>query len=257
MTDAPLERIWARGGGSGRDAGDLDVLSWYEESVPTDGSTWLRMNFVASVDGAVTVDGLSGGLGSDADRRVFDLLRVACDVVVVAAGTVRAEGYGPLRVDDHHSGLRVDAGFAPQPRFGIVSRSLDLDPDHRIFSDAPTRPVVITTRSADQDRVASLSRVADVFACGDDDVDGTEVRAALAGEGMPRIHSEGGPALFGAFIADGAVDDVCLTVSPLLAGGDAGRIANGPTPASPVGLTLAHVVRADGDLLLRYLRSPS
>ncbi|RUQ99034.1 pyrimidine reductase family protein [Labedella endophytica] len=254
MTDAPLDRVWARAGGAGSDTGDLDVLAWYEESVPTDGSSWVRMNFVASVDGAVTVDGLSGGLGSDADHRVFDLLRVPCDVVVVAAGTVRAEGYGALRVDDHHSALREGAGFAAQPRFGIVSRSLDLDPDHRIFTEAPVRPVVITTRSADRDRVAALSRVADVYACGDEAVDGTEVREVLALEGMPRIHSEGGPALFGAFIADGAVDDLCLTVSPLLAGGDAGRIAHGRVPESPVGLSLAHIVRADDTLLLRYTR---
>lgn len=254
MTDAPLDRVWAREGRTGPDEGDLDVLDWYEESAPTDGSAWLRMNFVASVDGAVTVDGLSGGLGSDADRRVFDLLRVPCDVVVVAAGTVRAEGYGPLRVDDHHSGLRTDAGFSAQPRFGIVSRSLDLDPDHRIFTEAPARALVITTRSADRDRVAALSRVADVFECGDEDVEGAEVRSVLAREGMPRIHSEGGPALFGAFIADGAVDEVCLTVSPLLAGGDAGRIAHGRPPENPVGLSLAHIVRADDTLLLRYTR---
>lgn len=255
MTEAPLERVWSRSGHAGWDSGDRDVLDWYEESTPSDGSPWLRMNFVASVDGAVTVDGLSGGLGSDADRRVFDLLRVPCDIVVVAAGTVRTEGYGPLRVDGHHSRLRTDAGYAEQPRFGIVSRSLDLDPDDRIFTEAPVRPLVLTTRAADRDRIVALSRVADVIACGDESVDGEELRTALAATGLPRIHSEGGPALFGAFIASGSVDDVCLTVSPLLASGDAGRIAQGPPPSAPVGLALAHVARAaDDTLLLRYTR---
>lgn len=254
MTDAPLERVWARSGGSGWDAGDRDVVAWYEESTPADGSPWLRMNFVTSVDGAVTVDGLSGGLGSDADRRVFDLLRVACDVVVVAAGTVRAEGYGPLRVDAHHSRLRQEAGFEAQPRFGIVSGSLDLDPDDRIFTDAPVRPLVLTTRASDPGRRAALSRVAEVVECGDETVDGMELRSALSDAGTPRVHSEGGPALFGAFIASGAVDEVCLTVSPLLAAGDAGRIAHGPVPEKPVGLSLAHIVRSDDALLLRYTR---
>jgi riboflavin biosynthesis pyrimidine reductase len=254
MAEARLDRVWARSGSVGPDTGDRDVLEWYEESVPASGSPWLRVNFVTSIDGAAAVRGRSGGLGSDADRRVFDLLRVACDVVVVAAGTVRAEGYGPLRVDGRHEGLRREAGFADQPRFGIVSGSLDVDPDDRIFTEAPVRPLVLTTRSADRGRVAALSRVADVVECGDEKVDGRELRTALASAGMTRIHSEGGPAFFGALVASGAVDDMCLTVSPLLVGGDSGRIATGPVPAAPVGLALAHVVRADDVLLLRYTR---
>lgn len=255
MSDVVLERVWSRSGGVGRDADDRDVLEWYEEHVPTDGTPWLRVNFVSSVDGAVTVDGLSGGLGSDADRRVFDLLRVACDVVVVAAGTVRAEGYGPLVVDDHHSGLRTSLGFESQPRFGIVSGSLDLDPEDRIFREAPVRPLVLTSRAADRAKRAALETVADVVACGDERVDGRELRSALASRGLSRIHSEGGPALFGELIRSGAVDEMCLTLSPVLAGGGAGRIAAGAVPEAPVGLVLAHVVQSDGTLLLRYIRS--
>jgi riboflavin-specific deaminase-like protein len=254
MTDAVLERVWSLAGGTGRDSGDLDVLSWYEERVPTTGP-WLRVNFVASIDGAVTVDGLSAGLGSEADRRVFDLLRVPCDVVVVAAGTVRAEGYGPLVVDEHHADLRTRLGFASQPRFGIVSRSLDLDPDDRIFQEAPSRPLVLTTRSADRSRREALSRVAEVVECGDEQVDGQELRTALDDRGLRRIHSEGGPALFAALIRDGAVDEVCLTVAPMLAGGSAGRISSGDAPDVSVELALAHIVQSEGILLLRYGRS--
>jgi riboflavin biosynthesis pyrimidine reductase len=254
MSDALLERVWSRSGSTGWDSGDFDVLSWYEEHVPAAGP-WLRVNFVASIDGAVTVDGLSAGLGSEADRRVFDLLRVPCDVVVVAAGTVRAEGYGPLVVDEYHADLRSRLGFAPQPRFGIVSRSLDLDPDDRIFRDAPTRPLVLTTRSADRARRDALARVADVVECGDEQVDGIELRTQLDDRGLRRVHSEGGPALFGALIRSGAVDEVCLTVAPLLAGGSAGRISSGDAPDVPVELALAHVVQSEGTLLLRYGRS--
>ncbi|RWZ64506.1 pyrimidine reductase family protein [Labedella populi] len=257
MSEAALDRVWSPGGSIGRDTGDHDVLGWYEERVPTDGAPWLRVNFVSSVDGAVTVDGLSGGLGSAADRRVFDLLRVACDVVVVAAGTVRAEGYGPLVVDDHHSRLRTSLGFAAQPRFGIVSNSLDLDPDDRIFRDAPVRPLVLTSRAADRGKAIALERVADVIECGDENVDGAELRRALWARDLRRIHSEGGPALFGELIRSDAVDEVCLTVTPLLAGGDAGRIASGAVPDVPRALRLAHVVEADGALLLRYVRSGS
>src|SRR6478752_9729815 len=59
----------------------------------------VRVNFVASIDGAATDHGLSGGLSGQADKRVFDILRRLCDVVLVGAGTVRAEGYGPMRLD--------------------------------------------------------------------------------------------------------------------------------------------------------------
>ncbi|RWZ49826.1 pyrimidine reductase family protein [Labedella phragmitis] len=253
MTDAVLDRVWSLSGITGRDSGDLDVLSWYEERVPAAGP-WLRVNFVASVDGAVTVDGLSAGLGSEADRRVFDLLRVSCDVVVVAAGTVRAEGYGPLVVGDHHADLRSRLGLAPQPRFGIVSRSLELDPDDRIFRDAPVRPLILTTRSADRSRRDALTRVADVVECGDEHVDGLELRTELDDRGLRRIHSEGGPALFGALIRSGAVDEVCLTLAPMLAAGSSGRISSGDAPDVPVELALAHVVHSEGTLLLRYGR---
>jgi riboflavin biosynthesis pyrimidine reductase len=253
MTDAPLERVWSRRGAVGHGDDDLAVLDWYEEGVPSD-APWVRVNFVASVDGAVAVDGLSGGLGSAADRRVFDLLRVPCDIVVVAAGTIRAEGYGPLRVADHHADLRTRLGFEPQPRLGIVSASLDLDPDSRLFTEAPERPVVLTTRSADADRKNALSRVADVLECGDESVDGRELRDVLRRAGFRRIHSEGGPSLFGTLIDGDAIDDVCLTVSPLLVSGNAGRISHGAAPEHPVGLELAHIVQSEGTLLLRYTR---
>ena len=211
---------------------------------------WLRVNFVSSIDGAVTVDGKSGGLGNDADHRVFDILRRLCDVVLVASGTVKTEGYGAMVVDDASVAARVERGLAPQPTFAIVSGSLDLDPGSDVFAKAPVRPLVFTVESAPAHK--ELSRVADVIACGKDKLDPKDMVAALAQRGLGRIHCEGGPSLFGSLLEADVVDELCLTVSPLLAGGASGRIDHADLP-DPRRTTLAGILHSGDTLLLRYL----
>jgi riboflavin biosynthesis pyrimidine reductase len=213
---------------------------------------WLRVNFVSSVDGAVTIEGKSGGLGGDADRRVFDLLRTLCDVVVVASGTVKTEGYGAMVLDEESVSVRVAAGLAPQPVFAIVSGSLDLDPASDIFTKAPVRPLVITHSSAPLAANAALAKVADILVCGEGSVDPVAMVAAFAERGLMRIHCEGGPSLFGSLLAANVVDELCLTVSPLMAGGDSGRIAKGELP-EPRAMSLAGILRSEDTLMLRYL----
>jgi riboflavin biosynthesis pyrimidine reductase len=213
----------------------------------------VRVNFIASVDGAATSGGLSGALGVPADKRVFDLLRRLCDVVLVGAGTVRTEGYGPMVMDEAQVAWRRAAGLADHPVFAIVSGRLDLDPASRIFTDAPVRAIVITTGASSADKRAELARVAYVIVCGDTELDAAGVIAALVDRGLPQAHCEGGPSLFGALAAAGAVNELCLTVSPTLVGGDASRILTGSLPKeTPVALSLEHVLHAGDALLLRY-----
>ncbi|ERK69502.1 pyrimidine reductase family protein [Leifsonia aquatica] len=249
MSDAAIGRLFPA---PAQDALSDDELSALYD-LPTR-SPWVRVNFVSSVDGAATVQGLSAGLGGDADHRVFDLLRRLCDVVVVGAGTVRAEGYGPMRVDRASQRARVAAGLTDQPVFALVSAGLDLDPASRIFTDAPVRPIVITAETAPAEKRDALAAVADVLVCGVDRVDPAAMVAALAERGLGRIHCEGGPHLFGDVIAAGAVDELCLTVSPTLVAGTASRIATGATPEVPPELRLAHVLQSESTLLLRYVR---
>jgi riboflavin biosynthesis pyrimidine reductase len=216
-------------------------------------AAWLRVNFISSIDGAATSSGLSGGLGMPADHRVFALLRRLTDVVLVGAGTVRAEGYGPMRVGDADAEWRRNAGLPAHPVFAIVSGRLDLDPASPIFTDAPVRPLVITTDSASSDARAVLARVADVLVCGGTSLNVDLMRTQLSDRGLAQIHCEGGPSLFGALTAAAAVDELCLTVSPRLEAGDSGRINTGPT-SGPRAMGLAHVLRSDDALLLRYIR---
>jgi len=236
------------------EASDDQILEWYANGAArADGKPWVRLNFVASLDGAATRDGLSGGLGDDADRRIFDLLRRLADVVLVAAGTVRKEGYGAMRLSDADVAWRVAHGRTPHPVFALVSAELGLGPQAPLFAEAPVRPIVFTTADAPDDRFQALSEVADVVVAGVDLVEPSFLLEELQRRGHLSVHCEGGPTFAGLMLADDAVDELCLTLSPTLEGGDAGRIT-GEVPSDPHAMRLAMAMRADSTLLLRYVR---
>jgi len=206
----------------------------------------IRVNFVSSADGAVTVDGRSGGLGTDADRRVFGLLRQLADVVLVGAGTVRTEDYRGAR--------RPTRGRDTPPPIAVVTGSAELDPTSRLFTDTAVPPIVLTLDSAPPQRRERLAAAgADVVAL--ERLTPDLLLRELAARGLHRVLCEGGPALHGALIAADAVDELCLTLSPLLAGGRSGRIAHGPADSPPRPLALVGALQADGALLLHYRRA--
>jgi riboflavin-specific deaminase-like protein len=207
---------------------------------------FVRVNFVASADGAVSADGLSGALGSAADKRVFGLLRRLCEVILVGAGTARAEDYGGAR--------RPSLATGAPPAIAVVTSSGRLDPAARLFTDTRTPPLVVTGTGCppgQRDRLAAAG--AEVVVVDGERVTPAALLAALAGRGLRRVLCEGGPGLFGDLIAADAVDELCLTVSPALAGGDAPRVAHGP--GGPLrAMRLAHALAEDDVLLLRYAR---
>lgn len=209
---------------------------------------WVRVNFVSSLDGAATVDGLSGGLGSGADKRVFGVLRELADVVLVGAGTVRAEDYRGAR--------RPTRGGATPPPIAVVTGSADLDPGSRLFTDTVVAPIVLTLESAPAAHRARLVAAgADVVVL--DRLTPDALLGELARRGLHRVLCEGGPSLHGDLVAADAVDELCLTLAPLLAGGSAGRIARGHSgaePSPPRRLELAGAILQDDVLLLRYRR---
>lgn len=212
------------------------------------GERVLRVNFVSSVDGAATHEGRSGGLSNDADKRYFELLRRASDVVVVGAGTVRTEGYGPLRVSDESAAWRTARGLGPHPVFAIVSRSLDVDP--AIVNDAPVRPILFTVQDAP---VPGALADADVVRAGVDRVEGARLVAALTERSLTTVLCEGGPHLFASLLADDVVDELCLTVSPVLEGGRGPRITAGLGERRD--LELVGILRSGSTLLTRYRRA--
>jgi riboflavin biosynthesis pyrimidine reductase len=221
---------------------------------PPAGRPYVVVNMVSSVDGATTVGGVSGGLGGAADRRVFLALRGLADAVLVGAQTVRAEGYGPPRLDPAAVQRRQARGQPPLPRIAVVSRSLGFDWSSALFADGATRPIVLAPAAADPAGLDRARERADVVVAGRDTVDLAEALAALARLGTGRVLCEGGPTLAGTLVAGGLVDELCLTLSPTLVGGAGARILNAPGVEVPFGLALVHVLEQDGFLFLRYAR---
>lgn len=216
---------------------------------------WVRANMITSVDGAVALDGRSGGLSGLADRLVFSVLRSLADVVLIGAGTVRAENYGRARPQDLWPRLR--AGRTAAPPIAVLTRRLDLDLRGRLLGDSGAdgdlaRPIILTTRAAPAGKITAAAKVADVIVS--DDLSATAAIDALAGLGHRKILTEGGPTLLGQIIADGLLDELCLTVSPVLEGGHAPRITAGAAPAVTA-LTLAMMLQDAGFLLTRYVRA--
>jgi riboflavin biosynthesis pyrimidine reductase len=227
---------------------DTDLEAIYD----TGPRPWVRADFAASLDGAVEVDGRSRKLGGPADRAAFLAMRAVCDVILVGAGTVRAENYGPVRLAPEVEERRVARGQSRLPRLAVVTARGDIPPTLPIFASAE-RPIVITTSSA-LGRDASLATRAQVLEYGAGAVDVGAAVEGLRGMGLVRILSEGGPSLLRTLLAGDLVDELCLTISPLLAGAGPLRLTGDEPLASPLAFRLESVLEGDGLLLTRYRR---
>ncbi|CAI9407993.1 MULTISPECIES: pyrimidine reductase family protein [Aestuariimicrobium] len=213
---------------------------------------WLRANMVISLDGSATVEGRVGGLTSPEDQVLLHLLRSLADVTLVGAGTIRAEGYGPLGVSAEVAAARASRGQTPEPGLAIVTHSCDLDPTTSLFTEATTRPIVITHEGADPGRRAALARVADVVLAGERRVDLAEAVRALHARGLTRVLTEGGPSLLADLFDADLVDELLFVLSPQLVGAGVPLTTGAQTPRR---LSLTAVHRGDDFLFLQYRRA--
>jgi riboflavin biosynthesis pyrimidine reductase len=224
----------------------------------------LYANFVETLDGIVAIPALeqSNALvadGSEADTFVMGLLRACADVVMIGSGTLLSSPKGTWRADrvypkaaDEFAELRADWGLAERPAVAVVSSGASLDPGHPVLQDAV---VLRTERGA-----AQLQDVLpDVVAVNDGDwVDLRGALQVLHARGHARVLSEAGPTMFGSLLADGLVDELFLTLSPVLAGrGGAGSrlgLVEGVEllPQARVGGRLVSLRRSDDHVFLRY-----
>lgn len=216
-----------------------------------EGRPHLYLDMVASVDGAATIGGRTRELGGEADRIAFRRLRETCDAVLVGAGTVRVEDYGPPRRHEGTVERRRARGLSDLPTVVVVSASLALDPGARLFQDPELRPTVLTVADAPQERRRELAEVADLVSVGTGLVDLTAGMAELADRGWARVLCEGGPHLNAGLFALDLVDELFLTVTPTVAGVTDRRIVEGPIGA-PRGAELVELRHHDSELLLRY-----
>jgi 5-amino-6-(5-phosphoribosylamino)uracil reductase len=210
---------------------------------------------VATLDGAARdASGSSRGISAPADQAVLGVLRALADVVLVGAGTARAEDYRPLPPRPAFAERRAAAGQAPAATLAVVTRSGDLDPASPLLAPGAAT-LVVTCEAAPLDRLRDLAGPERVVVAGGAQVDPHLAVAALAGRGLRRVLAEGGPTLLGDLVSTSRLDELCLTWSPLVVGGEGPRIAHG----APAGLRLrpAHLLEADGLLLGRWVVVPA
>ena len=233
-----------------------DLLAPYEIPRPhPEGRAWTMANMVAGLDGTAAVGGRVGPLSEGPDVELFRLMRAVADVVVVGAETVRREGYGPVRLPEERQAARVASGRTPLPPIAVVTRSLDLDWGGRLFAEASTPTFVVTCASAPPERLARAREHTEVLVVGEESVDLGALLRELLDRGFSTVLSEGGPTLLGELAALGLLDELCLTLTPLM-GGDPLPVAltpmGGGTGTSAY--RLCHTLAHDSTLFLRYER---
>lgn len=237
------------------DPAELELEALYAGLTLPDGgpqqAAWVALSMVASADGAVAVEGRSGGLGGRADRLALSRLRAANDVSLVGAGTVRTERYGPLTGSAQRRDDRAARGLHPAPRLAIVTASGHLDADLPVFGDASQPPLILASEAADHTALRRLADHAEVHTLPGAQVTVADAIDHLADLGLRRVLCEGGPRLNQAVLAADRVDEVFLTVAPSLVGGPAARIIHGREEVARQ-LSLVSVYEHAGDLLLRY-----
>lgn len=236
--------------------GDTRLTAFY--GYPT-GLTrcWVRANMITSADGGATDDGKSGGMGSPGDRALFAAMREAADVILVGAATVRVENYSGAQLNVAQRQIRQARGQAEVPPIAVVTRSGNLPHDLKVFTRTEVPPLILVSRDAaaeTRSRLGSIAEVIDASGPQPDSVDPAVVLDILAARGLYRVLSEGGPQLLGMLIAGGLLDELCLTVAPVLVGGAASRIATGAHQVH-TRMRRSHVLAdADGYLYTRYVR---
>jgi len=234
-----------------------DPLALYAQADRSrpDGRCWVLANMVGGLDGSASVGGRVGELSGASDRVLFRALRALADVVMVGAETVRSEGYGAIALAPELAAARQAAGRPPAPPLAVVTRSLRLDWSAPAFAAArpESRTLVITGAAADPQRLLQARAVADVIIAGDDWVEPDEALRQLAERGHHVVLCEGGPSWLGQLAAAGRLDELCLTIAPLM-GGDPLPLSVTPDGAPLAQFELRHVLADTSTLFLRYER---
>lgn len=224
---------------------------------------WVVALMAATADGAAAVEGASGVIGGPGDGEVFRAVRAVADAVVVGSGTVTAERYGPIRTSAPHAAARAARGQAAHPQAVVVSARLSLRPDQRLFAEADgttPRPLVVhppTAAGEARTVLAPVAELVEVPAGAGGGVDPEALLAELHRRGHRVVVLEGGPTLNGALVAADLVDELCLTLDPMVAGGSAPRIVAGTGPSVARAWRPAHLLEHDGALFWRLLRDRS
>ncbi|MDV3125023.1 pyrimidine reductase family protein [Mycobacterium sp. 21AC1] len=237
-------------------ASDSQVCDFY--AYPEDlQRCWVRGNMIASLDGGATEDGKAGGLAGPGDRAVFNLMRNAADVILVGAATVRIENYSGAQLTVAQREARQRRGQAEVPPIAVVTASAELDHKAKFFSRTEVPPLVLTCSDTVVDARRRLGSVAEVINASGADRGRVDARTALrilAERKLFRVLTEGGPQLLSLLIENDLLDELCLTIAPVLVGGVARRVATGAGQVH-TRMRPSHLLTDDdGYLYTRYVR---
>ena len=222
---------------------------------------WVMVNMIASLDGATAIKGLSGDLGGPADSAVFRAVRASCDWILVASGTAGAESYGTPKRNEAVVERRLRTGRSAVPGLAILTASGAVDPTIPAFADAiaddqrtdQQRPLVITGEQADPEKLAALN--AEIVRLPMPRPQPDAVLDELHKRGAEVVLCEGGPTWNGQMVQAGLVDEMCVSISPILAGGTSSRIVTGAEQAIPTQMRLSRLLTEDDLLFARYTRA--
>lgn len=230
---------------------DVDLVEAYAVPARAAGVPFVRCNMISTLDGAISLQGRSASLGGRSDRRVFQVLRSLTDVVLVGAGTARAERYGPARLDEEPRARRIAEGRPPVPPIAVVTGSGNLDWSSPFFTDPEVRPIVFVPRGVLSGVRERAAAVAQLVASGEERVEPRLVLDTLGSAGYRSVLLEGGPALNADFVHAGLLDELCLTISPRLVAGGGPRVLAGPELPRPLEPEVVHLLEEDGFLFYR------
>ena len=227
-------------------------LGLQDKALP--GRPYVVANMVTTADGRAALGGRTKALSSDADRELFHRLREQVDAVMVGVSTIALESYGPLVRDAERRERRRAAGLEPAPLAVTASRSLELPVDAPLFAD-PDQPVVVLTNS---ERPAPAAPGLVVERQAGETLDLSVGMATLRERyGVRALLMEGGPTLLAVMIEAHLVDELFLSLAPVLAGDTGEPSILGGSVGDPVSLKLLSALHDDGHLFLRYDLNPS
>lgn len=226
---------------------DLNIAYAY----PEENKAFLRTNMVSSIDGAISIDGHAHGLSNETDKKIYRAMRNLADVILVGARTMRIEKYKPAAIDEKNQALRILRGQMSIPPVALVSMSGLFDWDLPFFKDAKVKPFIFT--SDEGFNVASEGKdLAEIIKCGKDKVDLHKVIEELSSRGLNKILCEGGPTLNAHLLSAGLIDELCLTISPMIVQGNEARIFDGPKFDTPVGFIPGNIFVEENNIFTRY-----
>lgn len=224
----------------------IDFSSYYPDPKHSNrDQVWIRANFATSLNGVIKVDGKSDGVSGKADKAIFKYLRNHCDAIVVGASTAHKENYSVPRSNPENG---------KRPRLIIISKSLNIQPNAK-FLDSEAKPLIVTSQKSLADSIAiteMLDGKAELVALGDETVELRRLKDLLLSRDYRTVLCEGGPTIFSYLLSQKLIDELCLTISPLIPAGEPTGIARLEEGYSTK-LELANYFSVEGFLFCRYL----